>query len=73
MNLRFPRLTIRRPRLSRRAASDIVDLAGVGCLVGAAWWWVPVVGLVALGLALLLVGWAIGASDPSDDGGQVGQ
>jgi hypothetical protein len=36
--------------------SDVYELAGVGCLVGAAWWWVPIVGLVALGLALIYLG-----------------
>jgi len=51
---------VKLPRLTRpRALSDVVDLAGVGCLVGAAWWWQPIVGLVALGLALLLVGWVM--------------
>jgi hypothetical protein len=51
---RLPRL--RRPR---RTLSDVVDVAGLGCLVGAAWWWQPIVGLVALGLVLLLVGWVV--------------
>jgi hypothetical protein len=39
--------------------SDAVEVAGIGCLVGAAWWWLPVFGLVATGLALLFVGWVI--------------
>lgn len=47
------------PRLRRSAISDLVDVTGLGCLVGAAWWWQPIVGLVALGGALLLAGWAI--------------
>lgn len=59
MNLRLPRLRMRRPRLPRRIVSDVVDLAGVGCLVGAAWWWAPIAGLVALGGALLLIGWVL--------------
>jgi hypothetical protein len=53
------KLRIRKPALPKRMASDVVDLAGVGCLVGAAWWWQPTVGLVALGGALLLVGWVM--------------
>jgi hypothetical protein len=36
-----------------------MDVAGLGCLVGAAWWWLPIVGLVALGVALLYIGWAV--------------
>lgn len=36
--------------------SDVYELAGIGCLVGAAWWWVPIVGLVALGAALIYLG-----------------
>ncbi|MFE9372256.1 hypothetical protein ACFYM2_21150 [Streptomyces sp. NPDC006711] len=47
-------------RVPRSSVSDVVDLAGLGCLVGAAWWWVPVVGLVVTGLVLLLVGWVVG-------------
>lgn len=43
----------------RSELSDLVDVAGLGCLVGAAWWWQPIVGLVALGGALLLTGWAM--------------
>lgn len=46
-------------RMSRRAGSDLVDVAGLGCLVGAAWWWHPIAGLVGTGLALLLVGWVM--------------
>jgi hypothetical protein len=47
-------------RVPRSSTSDAVDLAGLACLVGAAWWWLPVVGLVATGLALLLIGWVVG-------------
>lgn len=47
-------------RVPRSAASDVIDLAGLGCLAGAAWWWVPIVGLVVTGLVLLLIGWAVG-------------
>ncbi|MGW1892137.1 hypothetical protein ACWCP6_18035 [Streptomyces sp. NPDC002004] len=52
--MKLPRL--RRPR---RTLTDLMDVTGLGCLVGAAWWWQPLVGLVALGLALLLIGWAV--------------
>jgi hypothetical protein len=37
--------------------SDFYELAGIGCLVGAAWWFVPVLGLVSLGVALIYLGW----------------
>lgn len=46
-----------RARIPRSAASDTFDVSGLGCLVGAAFWWAPIVGLIALGLALLLAGW----------------
>ena len=52
-----PKLRLKRPR---RTLTDVLDLSGIGCLVGAAWWWEPVIGLVALGVALLFVGWAVG-------------
>lgn len=42
------------------STSTLIDLAGLGCLVGAAWWWLPIVGLVATGLVLLLIGWVMG-------------
>lgn len=59
--MRLPKLPkFRVPRVPRSTASDLVDVAGLGCLDGAAWWWQPIVGLVVLGLALLLVGWVIG-------------
>lgn len=38
-------------RLSK--GSDLYELAGVGCLVGAAFWWIPIIGLVVLGIALI--------------------
>lgn len=37
--------------------SDVFELAGIGCLVGAAWWFVPILGLCALGVALIYLGW----------------
>lgn len=43
--------------------SDVLDMLGIGCLVGAAWWWVPVVGLVATGVALMFFGWVSHESD----------
>lgn len=51
------RLRLRRP--GPRTLSDAVDVAGLACLVGAAWWWQPLVGLVVLGLSLLLAGWVM--------------
>lgn len=73
--MRFSRvrrlIAARRRRVPREAVSDAVEVAGIGCLVGAAWWWVPILGLVALGLSLLLVGWVLGA-DESAPAGRVG-
>lgn len=43
--------------VSRAKLSDVLDVLGIGCLVGAAWWWIPVVGLVATGVALMFLGW----------------
>lgn len=37
--------------------SDLYELGGIGCLVGAAFWWIPIFGLVALGVALIYLGW----------------
>lgn len=56
---KLPKFRIPKPARPQRAASDLVELAGVGCLVGAAWWWIPIVGLVVTGLALLLIGWVM--------------
>lgn len=64
--MKLPGLRLRRP--GPRTLSDAVEVAGLGCLDGAAWWWQPIVGLVVLGLALLLVGWVIGGeSAPQSD------
>lgn len=52
-------LRLRRLCLSRSTVSDMAEVAGLGCLDGAAWWWQPVVGLVVLGLVLLLIGWVV--------------
>lgn len=57
--MKLPKLTLPRPKRPARLASDLVDLAGLGCLDGAAWWIHPVAGLIVLGLVLLLVGWVI--------------
>lgn len=48
-------------RLSR--LSDHFELSGIGCLVGAAFWWIPIVGLVALGVAFIYVGWVTHESE----------
>lgn len=48
--------SLQRPR---RLLSDLVDLAGLGCLDAATWWWHPMAGLVTTGLLLLLIGWAV--------------
>ncbi len=39
----------------RSVTSMVAELAGFGCLVAAAFWWLPIVGLVALGVALWIV------------------
>jgi len=73
LRLRLPKVGLprfSRPSLDRRRASDLVELAGLGCLDGAAWWWQPIVGLVVLGLILLLVGWVID-DEPAAQGDQV--
>lgn len=49
---------LRRPG-SRRAVSDLVDVAGLGCLDAAAWWLWPPAGLIVLGGMLLLIGWVM--------------
>lgn len=53
---KLPKFRIPKPARPQRVASDVVEVAGLGCLVGAGWWWVPIVGLVATGLVLLLIG-----------------
>jgi hypothetical protein len=50
---------IRRPAVPRRLATDLVDVAGLGCLDGAAWWLQPIAGLAVLGAMLLFVGWVM--------------
>lgn len=73
MRLRLPKIRLprfRRPPLDRRRASDLVQVGGLGCLDGAAWWWQPIVGLVVLGLVLLLVGEVID-DEPAPQSDQV--
>lgn len=53
------RLAALRSRLGRGHVSDAAELSGFGCLVGAAFWWQPIVGLVALGAVLVLAGMVI--------------
>lgn len=56
----MPKLpTLRRPAAPRRLTTDLVDVAGLGCLDGAAWWLHPIAGLITLGVMLLFVGWAV--------------
>jgi hypothetical protein len=57
--LQRPNQLLARIREPRRAASYGLEVAGLGCLVGAAWWWVPIVGLVVLGLVLCFIGGVI--------------
>lgn len=37
--------------------SDLFELAGLGCLVGAAWWLFPVLGLFTLACVFIYLGW----------------
>lgn len=50
---------VRKPKAPRRLATDLVDVAGLGCLDGAAWWIHPIAGLAVLGAMLLYVGWVV--------------
>lgn len=55
--MRLPKLP--KLRIPRGAASDLIELAGLASLDVAAWWWLPIVGLVATSLTLLLIGWVM--------------
>ncbi|MEE4546768.1 hypothetical protein V2S66_32990 [Streptomyces sp. V4-01] len=55
--LKLPKL--HRPKAPRRLATDLADVAGLGCLDGAAWWIQPIAGLAVLGAMLLFVGWVM--------------
>lgn len=58
--MRLPKIPkLPKPSRPRRLATDLVDVAGLGCLDGAAWWIQPVAGLAVLGVMLLFVGWAV--------------
>lgn len=48
-------------RYWRDVCSTLVELVGIGLLVTAAWTFAPLAGLVALGVALIVVGYAINA------------
>ena len=48
-----------RPRV-RPALASVVELAGIGALVAAAWLWMPLVGLCLLGVSLIYIAQAIG-------------
>lgn len=37
--------------------SDLYELAGVGCLVAASFWWLPIFGLFSLGVSLIWLSW----------------
>ena len=43
----------------KRFAPSAVQISGLGCLNGAAYWWHPIAGLVVSGLMLCFVGWVI--------------
>lgn len=43
----------------KRFAPGLVQVSGLGCLNGSAYWWHPIVGLVVSGLMLCFVGWVI--------------
>jgi hypothetical protein len=53
--------SLKLPKLSapKRAISDCIDVLGLGCLNAAAYWWHPIVGLVATGIILCFVGWVM--------------
>jgi hypothetical protein len=44
-------------RLPQRKFSDVLDIAGIGCIVGSVWWLAPIAGLFATGVALMFLGW----------------
>lgn len=58
--MKLPRLRIPCPKRPRRTFTDVMEVTGLGCLVGDAWWWQPHAGLAALGVVLLYIGWAVG-------------
>lgn len=46
-------------KISRSGVANLFGLAGGGSVVTGAWMWQPIAGLVTLGVALALVGWAV--------------
>jgi len=50
---------VRRLRITRQRVSDLLDVAGLVALDAAAWSWCTTAGLVVLGAALLVAGWAV--------------
>ncbi|MDH6123869.1 MULTISPECIES: DUF1056 family protein [unclassified Kitasatospora] len=46
-------------RITRRVLSEVSDVAGIGCVVGAVWSWNVAAGVLLLGVALILIGWVI--------------
>jgi hypothetical protein len=46
-------------RLSRSLAANMLGLVGAGVLVDAAWRWNTTAGIAALGVLILLAGWAV--------------
>lgn len=46
-------------KLTRGATANVLGIAGAVCLVAGAWHWNLVAGLVSLGLALVVTGWAV--------------
>jgi len=45
--------------LTRSLAANVLGIVGAGVLVDAAWRWSTTAGLAALGVVVLLVGWAV--------------
>lgn len=48
-----------RARFSRSALANGLGVAGAAWVVGGAWDWRPVAGMVLLGVFLLVAGWAV--------------
>lgn len=42
-------------KASTPGLSVLVEICGIGCLVTAGWWFMPIVGLVVLGAGLIYV------------------
>ncbi|WBP87047.1 hypothetical protein [Kitasatospora cathayae] len=50
---------MRHINVTRRVLSEVADVAGIGCVVGAVWSWNVAAGVFLLGIALLVVGLVI--------------